>query len=133
MPDSKLKYYKTSLSDCLVTLTLMLSIFIFSGYGNIPSLFYNRKIQTELVYSSKIKPDKVTTALKEAKIISGKNIFLNSLHKNEKKFLVTFNKIIKTRLHNISSKYHSFKRADKNFQLKNIPDNSGEDTFITTG
>ena len=129
----KLKYYKEKLLPWFVTLTLRLCLFTFLGYSSTATFLHHQKIQTELVYSANTKRNYFTVALKKTTGSPHKNIFLNNSTKNRIALLITYNKLIKVRLHNISKQYHSIKKSERLLPLKNIPDNSGEYFFISIG
>ena len=129
----KLKYYKEKLLPWFVTLTLRLCLFTFLGYSSTATFLHHQKIQTELVYSANTKPYSLTVAFKKTISSHPKIVHLNNPIKYRIALLLTYNKLIKVRLHNISKQYHSIKKSERFFPLKNIPDNSGEYVFISIG
>jgi len=133
MTNSQLKYCKDKLSQRLLTITLILSVFAFSGYSNNSAFSNTQKVQTELVYLRSTKPDKHAFAFKKLLCIPHKNIFFNNLTKYNSVLLLTYNKLVKVELDNISKLYHSIESADRFLQLKNIQDNSSKDVFISIG
>ena len=129
----KLKYYKEQLLPWFVSLTLFLSFCTFFGYSNTATLFHHQKTQVELVYSANTKPYSLTVAFKKTISSPPKIVHLNNPIKYRIALLLTYNKLIKVRLLNISKLYYSIKKSERFFPLKNIPDNSGEYVFISIG
>lgn len=129
----KLKYYKEKLLAWFLTLTLFLSLFTFLGYSNKATLFHHLKIQTELVNSTNTKPNSPTIAFKKTISIPPKIIHLNKLTKYRISLLLSYNKLMKVRLQNISQQYHSIKKSERFLPIKNIPCNACEYVFIYIG
>jgi hypothetical protein len=132
MTNSQVKYFRVKLSKSVLTLILLLSVLTFSCYSNASQLIPKRA-QTELVCSTKDKRNKQTVSLKGTKSIAHRNTFSTNSNKYDSRFLLTSNSLIKVKIDNLCKKYHSFKQADKHLHLKNIPQNSTKDIFISIG
>ena len=128
-----MKYCKNKLSRWLLTVTMLLSVFAFSGYSNNSTLLNNKKAQTELVCSTKTKHKKFIVAFKKIISTSHRPTFLNYFSNHSATLLLTYNKLIKVKFDNILKVYRSIDQADKFVQLKNIPSNSSKDIFISIG
>jgi hypothetical protein len=128
-----MKYRRIKISKWLLSVTMLLSVFAYSGYSNNPILLNNKKAQTELVCSTKTKPNKFTVAFKRTISASHRYIPLNYFLNHSISFLLSYNRLIKIRLDNISKLYRSIDQTDRFLQIKNISLNSNQDIFIPIG
>lgn len=133
MTNSSLKYHKNKLSKWLLTITLLFSVFTFSGYGDTSQFAHQQKTQTALVCSTDDKAGKPALSCKKSVIHTHKSTFLYNCNRNDTRILITSTKLIKVKLDHVSKKYHSIKRADTFLQLKSVPQKSGKDIFISIG
>jgi hypothetical protein len=128
-----MKYCKNKLSRWLLTVTMLLSVFAFSGYNTNTTLLNNKKPQTELIRSTKATTNKITVAFKKTITAYHRHIFINYFNNHATGLLLIYNKLIKVKFDNILKLYQSIDQADKFIQLKNIPRNSSKDIFISIG
>jgi len=122
-------YYKDRLTKWLLTVTLLFSIFTFSGYAGNSQSRQQETTQTELVVSNNHKICKQAISYKKGLELISFISPLNSSDKNWINSLITYNILTKVKLDNISRQFHSHKSADHFLQVKTIPQSSDEDIF----
>jgi hypothetical protein len=113
-------------------LALILFVSVFFGYTNDKNAEVYRKQKTELVCSIKTKPDQHTVAFKKCISTASAATFDEDIAQQNFAF-ITYNRIIKVRLNTLSKQYFSFTRQAGFLPIKNIPNNSGKDIFISIG
>ncbi|MBC7845439.1 MAG: hypothetical protein H7Y10_02995 [Flavobacterium sp.] len=122
--------YKDRLTKWLLTVTLLFSVFTFSGYsGN----FQSRQLetpQTEIVVSNFPKIYKRAVSYKKGMELINFSP-LNSSDKNWAYALFTYNILTKVSLDTITSEFYSHKPTKLFLQVKTIPQSADEDIFAT--
>jgi hypothetical protein len=131
MTDIQFTYHKDKLTKWLLTVTLLFSIFTFSGYAGNYQSRQQQATQTELVIPSNHKTCKRTISYKKAFELISSNGFLISTYKSWTNTLFTYNILTKIKLDSISRQFCFHKPTDRFLQVKTIPQNSDEDIFIT--
>jgi hypothetical protein len=124
-------YYKNKLTKWFLTVTLLFSIFTFSGYSGNSQSKQLENIQTEIVVSNNLKTLKKTVSYKKGIELTAFVPLYNNFDKNWANALFTYNILTKVRLNTISSELYSHKPANHFLQVKTIPQNSDEDIFAT--
>lgn len=131
MKNAQFTYHKDKLTKWLLTVTLLFSIFTFSGYADNYHSRQSQTTQTELVISSNQQSCKRTISYKKAFELSIINDFLIFSYKSWTNALFTYNILTKVKFDSISKQYCSHRPADRFPQIKAIPKSSDEDILVT--
>ena len=131
MMNAEFTYHKDKLTKWLLTVTLLFSIFTFSGYAGNSQSRQQQTTQTELVISSNHKTCKRTISYKKAIVLIRCNDFLISPYKCWTNTLSTYNILTKVKFDSISRQFCSQKSANSFLPVKTIPQSSDEDFFVT--
>ncbi len=122
--------YKNRLTKWLLTVTLLFSVFTFSGYAGNSQSRQLETTHTELVVSSNPKIYKRAVSYKKGMELILFSPLISS-DKNWVNTLLTYNLLTKVKLDTISRQYYSHKPVNHFLQVKTIPQNSDEDIFAT--
>ena len=129
--NTQFTYQKDKLKKWLLTVTLLFSIFTFSGYASNQQSREQHTTQTELVISSNHKTCKRTVSYKKAFDLTSSSDFLINPYKSWTNALFTHKIITKVKLDSLSRQFYSHKSAAQFLQVKTIPQSSDEDIFAT--
>lgn len=131
MMNTQFTYQKDKLKKWLLTVTLLFSIFTFSGYASNHQSREQHTTQTELVISSNHKTCKQTVSYKKAFDLTSSNDFLINPYKSRTNTLFTYNILTKVKFDSLSRQFYSHKSTTPFLQVKTIPQSSDEDIFAT--
>jgi len=123
--------YKDKLTKWLLTITLLFSVFTFSGYASNSQSRQQQATQTELVISNNHKTCKRVISYKKYFELISYNDFLISTYISWANTLFTYNILTKVKLDSISKQFYSYKSTGRFLQVKTIPKSSDEDIFVT--
>jgi hypothetical protein len=123
--------YKDKLTKWLFTVTLLFSIFTFSGYAGNSQSRQLETNQTELVVSNYSKICKRAVSYKKGVELSHLISPLSNSDKNWINVLFTYNILAKVKLDNISRQFYYYVPTNHFLQVKTIPQSSDEDIFAT--
>lgn len=124
-------YRKDILSKWLLRVTILLSVFTFAGNSGSSKSLYQPNAQTEIVCTLYSKTTKTTTSFKNTLSIKPKENFDYFLNSCWTISLLAYERQIKVRFDNTSKLHFLNYKADFFLIIKTIPQNSGEDNFIS--
>jgi hypothetical protein len=130
MTNVQFPYHKDKLTKWLLTVSLLFSIFTFSGYAGNYQSRQQQATQTELVISINHKTCKRTISYKKAFELISSNDFLISPYNSWTNTLFIYNILTKVKLDSISRQFCFRRSADHFLQKKSIPQSSDEDFFV---
>lgn len=130
MTNTHFTYPKEKLIKLLLTVTLLFSIFTFSGYAGNYQSKQQQKAQTELVISSKHKTFKRALSCKKAvELLSCKDCLVRTYCGLTDR-LFACNLLAKVNFVSVSRQFCSHGSATRFLQVKTIPQSSDEDAFL---
>ena len=130
MKDSRRAHNNKKVSTWLLTVTLFLGLFTFTGYSGITVSQAKEARTTELIVSVKTNPKRAASYARAfAQFHQGNRC---DFRQPEFDLPTCFhNRLFKTRIDQNSRQVSSLRKPARFFQPKTVPQNSDEDLFIT--
>ncbi|GAA0886506.1 hypothetical protein GCM10009120_51050 [Sphingobacterium siyangense subsp. cladoniae] len=127
MTNAQFTYHKVKLTTWLLTVTLLFSIFTFSGYVGNNKPRHQQAPQTELLISINHKPCRQAFSYKKVFELIRTNEFSISSYKSWTNTLLTYNILTKVKIDSISKQFRFHMFAECFLSVKTIPQGSEED------
>jgi hypothetical protein len=131
MKNNQYTYHSFKLTKWLLTVSLLFSIFAFTGYAGNYQLVQQQSTQIVLVISNDQPACSCIILYQKEFVFSGANESLNCLRKNWTNTLIVYNVLTKVKLDNISKQFYANDPACCLLQVKTIPQSFSENVLIT--
>jgi hypothetical protein len=123
--------FKDKLAKCLLTVTLLLGMFTFSGHIGPSTSSHQEAARTERIITNDFKNRQRTCSFYQGKSSFSKSDFFTNPDKNWTNSLFSYSTLNSVKLKRIS-RQKSHTPVHLSFQIKRIPQNADEDLLATS-